>query len=537
MDRRGFLFGTSLTAAAVAVGLSGCSDQTGQPSSREAGSGELPTRVPFESVKPDLPEIEGGVPPAYFAYPTKPVKREGFPHQGASGPISALLQGNAAVTPRDSNAWWKKLEEASGFNFNIASVVSADYTAKFQVTLAGGDVPDLVQIVNVPGLPGVLDKYFADLTPYLAGDAIKEYPGLASIPTDTWKISQLNGKIWGVAQPRPPAGIIPSYRGDLFAKFGINEPPELRDGQDFLDLCAQVSDAKNSIFAMGARPAGWMVPTMLEMMEAPNQWQDEGGKLTHVWETEIMKDALDQVAQMFKKGYLHPDSASAGAENYTWWQSGRTSIYIQSFAGWSGYAKQFPDWKLDVLTLPKWSGGGMATKQLNVAGYGAYVAIKKGSEERVKELLKFCDFVASPFGTEEQFLLSFGIEGTDYKKEGGGDPVALPAATTNSPPGLGYIGGQSSAVIYTPNSKEIVQKQYDYLKKVLPGGIQNPVLGLYSEASVTSGAAAATEVQATMDEIVIGRKPVSDWDAQIDRWRSQSGDQQRTEYQEALQKK
>ena len=80
MDRRGFIFGTSLTAAAVAVGLSGCTDQTGQPSSREAGSGELPTRVPFTSVKPDLPEVEGGVPAAYFKYPENPVKREGFPH-------------------------------------------------------------------------------------------------------------------------------------------------------------------------------------------------------------------------------------------------------------------------------------------------------------------------------------------------------------------------------------------------------------------------------------------------------------------------
>src|SRR5690606_34164263 len=190
-------------AAAVAAGLSGCTEQSGQPSVREAGSGDLPTRMPFESVEPDLPEVEGGVPAAYFKYPAEPVKREGFPYEGASGPISALLQGNAAVTPRDSNQWWQKLQEASGFDFTIASVVSADYQNKLQVTLAGGDVPDLVQIVNVPGLPNVLDKFFADLTPYLAGDAIKEYPGLASIPTETWKISQLNGKIWGIAQPRP----------------------------------------------------------------------------------------------------------------------------------------------------------------------------------------------------------------------------------------------------------------------------------------------------------------------------------------------
>lgn len=535
MDRRRFLFGTSLTAAAVAAGLSGCTDQTGQPSSREAGSGELPTRIPFASVKPDLPEAAGGVPPAYFSYPPSPVKREEFPHQGASGPITALLQGNAAVTPKGSNKWWQKLEEASGFTFNISSAMSADYQPKLQVTLAGGDVPDLVQIVNVPGLPGVLDKFFTDLTPYLAGDAIKEYPGLAAIPTDTWKISQVNGKIWGIAQPRPPAGSVASYRGDLFAKFGINEPPELRDGQDFLDVCEQVTDAQNSIFAMGADPAGWMMPAMLEMMGAPNQWQNEGGKLTHVYELPVMKDALDQVAQMFKKSYLHPDSASAGAENYTWWQSGRTSIYIQSFAGWGGYARQFPDWDLNVLTLPKWDGGGPAAKHLSVAGYGAYIAIKKGSEERVKELLRFCDFIASPFGTEEQFLVGYGVEGTHFKREGA-EPVALPAAQSDVPPGLAYIGAQGSAVVYTPNNKEIVQKQYDFLKTVLPTGVQNPTLGLYSEAAVTSGASALKTINDFQKEIIIGRKPLSDWDAQVERWRKETGDQQRQEFQEALQK-
>lgn len=536
MDRRGFLFGTSLTAAALAVGLSGCTDQTGQPSSREAGSGEMPTRVPFESAKPDLPELDGGVPPAYFTFPADPVKRDGFPYQGASGPITALLQGNAAGTPRDSNPWWKKLEEASGFGFTIASVVSADYQAKLQVTLAGGDIPDLVQMVNVPGLPGVLDKYFADLSPYLSGDAIKEYPGLASIPTETWKIPMVNGKLWGIAQPRPPAGRIASYRGDLFAKYGITEPPDLRDGQDFLEVCKQVSDPKNSIYAMGADPAGWMMPAMLEMMGAPNVWSEEGGKFTHQYETEVFKAALDQVTQMFKAGYLHPDSASAGAENYTWWQGGRTSIYIQSIAGWSGYAKQFPAWNLDVLTLPKWEGDGPADKHLLEAGYGAYVAIKKGSEDRIKELLRFADFVASPFGTQEQLLLGYGVEGTHFKLENG-EPVSLPAALTDGPPGLGYLGAQGSAVVYTPNSKVIVQKQYDYLKTVLPTGVDNPSRGLYSEASVTSGASASTAINDLQKEIIIGRKPLSDWDAGVQRWLSETGDQQRTDYQEALQKK
>lgn len=534
MDRRRFLFGaTAATATAALPGMSGCADQGGHPTAQESGSGILPTRIPFSAGTADLPEAAGGVPAGYFSYPADPVERSEFPHEGAA-PITTLLQGAASVSARDRNVWWQRIEEASGFSFGLNPVQASDYQAKFQVTLAGGEVPDLVQIVGVPGLPNVLNRYFTDLTDYLAGDAIKDYPGLASIPTETWRIPQVNGRIWGIAQPRPPAGRIASYRGDLFAQFGIDEPPDLRDGQDFVELCAQVTDASRAVFALGADLASWILPAMLEMMGGPNKWAQEGDSFTHEYESEQMKAALDQMARLVKKGLLHPDSASAGSENYTWWQSGKTSIYLQSFAGWAAYARVNPNWQLDVLTLPKWDGGGPARKHLGVAGYPAYVAIKKASEDRVRELLRFADFVASPFGTVEQLLVNDGVEGRHYTLNGT-DPVATPEAKVDLPTGLAYLGGQSAAVLYTSGDRTIVQKQYDYLKAVLPTGVTNPTESLFSEASTTTGSAARRNLRDLQTQIIIGRKSLSDWDAAVDRWRQETGDQQRREFQEALQ--
>ncbi|WP_152363034.1 extracellular solute-binding protein [Microlunatus speluncae] len=531
MDRRGFLAGATLAAA----GLAGCTDQTG-PVRQERGSGELPTRVPFAAGEPDLPEAAGGVPAGYFSYPAEPQPRKGFPYREASAPITTLLQGTAAVAPKERNPWWQRIERESGFSFALNPVQSADYQAKFQVTLAGGEVPDLVQIVGVPGLPNVLDKYFTDLTDFLAGDAIAEYPGLAAIPTETWKIGQVNGRLWGIAQPRPPAGRICSYRGDLFARHGITAAPELRDGQDFLDLCRQLSDPGRAVFALGANLAGWILPAMLEMVGAPNDWALEGETFTHAYETEQMKQALDLTLQLFRKQYVHPDSPSAGAENYTWWQGGQTSLYLQSFSGWGTYARVNPDWRLGALTLPKWDGGGPAAKHLSVAGYTAFVAIKKASDERVREILRFADFVASPFGSSGELLINYGVEGTHYTLTGS-DPIATAAAKTDLPTGLNYLGGQSSAVIYTPGDREIVQQQYDYLKAVLPTGVKNPTEGLFSDTSSTSGSSARRAINDLQTQIVIGRKPLSEWDAAVDRWRRETGDQQRRDYQEALQRR
>ena len=63
----------------------------------------------------------------------------------------------------------------------------ADYFGtKLQVTIAGGELPDLFFIIADPGItlvPEFFNAKVADLTPHLSGDAVKDYPNLAAIPT------------------------------------------------------------------------------------------------------------------------------------------------------------------------------------------------------------------------------------------------------------------------------------------------------------------------------------------------------------------
>ena len=274
MDRRGFVFGTTLAAAALAAGLSGCTDQTG-PTQRDRGSGELPTRVPHQVGEPDLPEIEGGVPAGYFGYPAEPEPRDGFPYQGASAPITPCCRATPRWPPGTGTPGGSRSNSNRGFAFDLNPVQSSEYQAKLQVTLAGGDLPDLVQIVSVPGLPNVLDKFFADLTDHLAGDAIKEFPGLASIPTDAWKIGQVNGRIWGIAAaaaagrpdlqlPRRPVRGVRHHRAAGAARrSGL--PRSLRPGDR--------SETRPGSRSGPTWPA-WILPAMLEMYGAPNEWAD-----------------------------------------------------------------------------------------------------------------------------------------------------------------------------------------------------------------------------------------------------------------------
>jgi putative aldouronate transport system substrate-binding protein len=518
----------------IAGSTGGGASTTAGGSSASGGGSSIPTYVPYTGVKPDLPAGEHGVPAGFYHYPSNPVTfTSGVPGKG--GKLNIMTQATSIATPEDKNSWWQGINKALGVDIQLHFTPSADYLQKFQVTIAGGLQDDIALWQTVANTPGVLAKDFCDLTPYLAGDAIKEYPGLASIPTATWQyIPTINGKIWGIPQPRNPAGNIASTRGDLLEKFGIKEnSPVLNSGQEFLDLCKQLTDKKGGKYAIGEQPNSWVLAAMLEMMEAPNLngWAQTGGKFTSVNEMDQMKDAITQVKTMWDAGYIHPDSFTTPGQNFTWWSGGITTIYFQNVAGW-GYANTYPDWNMGVIILPKWNGGGAARKNLGLPGYGAFAAFKKADDARIKELLAICNYIAAPFGTKEYLLINYGVENVDYTIKDG-DPIKTDKGKTETPSGLSYVGGQSGASLYFPGNKALVDVAHEHLTKVLPTGYADPTWGLYSETNSTKGATANKTLSDASADIIQGRKSISDWDDLVSSWRKAAGDAMRSEYEEA----
>src|SRR5699024_542683 len=138
---------------------------------------------------------------------------------------------------------------------------------------------------------GALQKYFTDLGPYLAGDAVKEYPALAAIPSLAWKTPTINGTLFGVPQPRIPASYTLGVREDIFADKGLKA--EISTGQDLLDLFKELTDSRNNHWAFGQDPM-WLLRLVLEMHGVPNganAWSEEDGKFTAMYEADGAKDS------------------------------------------------------------------------------------------------------------------------------------------------------------------------------------------------------------------------------------------------------
>ncbi|WP_179228984.1 extracellular solute-binding protein [Parenemella sanctibonifatiensis] len=520
LDRRSFIGGAAALATG-ALALSACSTDT-EPTSQEPPAKQAeqvrPSYKAYSQTEPDVVgDPEKGIADAYWTFPN-PVPERGLSLPEIA-PISFLTQGNAPPTARENNRRWKDLEEATGAEWNITFGGYTEYDAKFQTTVAGGDLPEFVQIVSVPRQPELLESQFVDLTEYLAGDKVLEYEGLAAIPSTAWDVSILNGRLWGIPQARIPAGrVMRTSKANLDAA-GIDFMPEPSDYEELEAMFAEVTDKAGNKFAMGAQPVSWFMNLVLEAMGAPNGWRvNDDGTFVHSNETEECTAALEYVKKIWDAGYFHPNSFSEPQNNGQWWKAEVTTFYVEGFLGGVQLKEFGADRETGLMVNPKFDGGGVPVKHLGAAAYYAPIGIsKQDSEERIRELLAVADYLASPYGTKEYCRAVSGVEGVHWEMTEAG-PSAITEANKNEPGMTSYLGAQSSAVFKGP--EKIGQMQLDVANKIMDQGEKNAADGLYNEHAVNAKPA-DTRILDVKNNIIQGRQPMSDWPAAVEEWKKE----------------
>ena len=151
----------------------------------------------------------------------------------------------APPPPVDQNAAWQAVNKYLNVNLKLQMVPTADYASAVNVVLAGADLPDFIYnptttqpLGVIAALPQFARGKCADLTPFLSGDAIKEFPNLASFSTYTWRSGVVDGKIYAIPSARAPIGTTLAYRKDLFDKAGIQMTNAPKDADDTERLIA-----------------------------------------------------------------------------------------------------------------------------------------------------------------------------------------------------------------------------------------------------------------------------------------------------------
>lgn len=535
MDRRGFIRAVGLAGlAAGASALPGCASTSDKNESsgdaRGAKGLTLPTYQRYEGVTPGLPGNADGLPDAFFNYPRPAVQGIDDP-PGSGDPITIVTQSANVPPAQDKNSYWQGLNDRLGVKLDIDFTPVESYTARLQTLLAGGQLPELVSIVpGLPRLPDVVNAEFANLTDFLSGDAILEYPFLANYAPLTWRSSVYNGRI-AVIPTVPFVGTgYTVTRLDHITPTGL--PAQPTSAEEFFELSVAVTNKNENIYAFSRPPSIVHALIVSPMFGAPYSWDvDDEGSFVRDVETDEYVEALEFVKRMWEAGVFHPD-AFTGLPEPELFKGGKIAFGIvgsldyQQFVGVSGL-------ELGFMAPPKSDGTGMARKTLTASPFRMAGIRKDVPDNRIKEILGVMNWLAAPFGTEEYLYRFWGAEGKHHTwDEELQVPVGNATLDTEALTLLEFLV-MTNRALFDPGHDNITKAFYEIQADMIENGQFSAADGLFSETNDRNGANIEKPLADARDAIIQGRRPLSDWSKAVDDWRKAGGDTIRSEYERA----
>ncbi|MDQ0792799.1 extracellular solute-binding protein [Streptomyces sp. B1I3] len=540
-SRRSFLASGAFAAVAVAGGaplLAACGGSgSGSAGKEGTTTGKalkkiLPSYAPSNLVQPDVPGVNGSS-PGFTKLPDPLVTSvKSAPGKGTSFRVMTPLWG---TVPKKDNPYYTAVNKAVGAKLNFDPQDGNTYQEKIGAVLAGSDIPDVMTIPgwNMQGqIRNAITAKFADLGPYLAGDAVKKYPNLANIPTGAWQYSVFGGKLRGLPMPNPVIGNAFFYRKDLI---GSGALPASAD--DLLAFGKEYTAPKSKVWAFDDL---WTcVQKIFGLLpDAPHYWRLEDGKLVHKIETQEYREALAFHRKLHDGGYVHPDAeANKDADSKIRFTSGHVLMYNDGTGGWKGMVTEQkaanPKFDMQALDFFAADGGKPVLWQDDPAGIFTFIS-KNLPKEKIEEFLGIADFAAAPYGTEEFMLTNYGVEGTHYKVEGG-VPTFTPKGIEEAQPAtLLYVTSPPHTIAF-PDEPQLVKDYAGWMARQAPH-VRKPLFFGMQVVEPQRFASLYTPFDDLQKDIRRGRKKVSDIDSAVTTWKNSGGDKLRDWYQDLLEK-
>ena len=402
----------------------------------------------------------------------------------------------------------QELDKRLGVNLKLDITTISDYNTKFNTLVAGSNLPDVFWVGQTPNLVDFLQQSAADLTPYLAGDAVKNYPNLANLNTNTWKGAIFGGAIMGLPSPLGAMGnIIQINKTRWDAEIGADVRP--KNAEDLKRMLVQLTNPQQNKWAMGSGstdPYGVLTGWFSMMYGAPNGWGMENGKLVNYKETEAFKQSIVYLRDLVAAGVFHPKAATYDAV------AAKGDNLVGQFVGIQGtfYGNHVDMWNRGAAANPKVNftllepishNGGQVVNWLSAyiwprsaIGPGIW-AFKKAPKERIEELLRVWNWICGPFGSQERLLWEYGVEGVDWNRGPDGNIVQTQRGAADSTFVPIRFGPHSPDMLYNPATPDYGPTMQKLEQTMIPLGIMDATVGIYSPTDGAQGRAAELDVR------------------------------------------
>ncbi|ANE45762.1 ABC transporter substrate-binding protein [Paenibacillus swuensis] len=430
--------------------------------------------------------------------------------------------------PQNDNPVELEMEKRTNTKMDVTFVPANNYGDKIKVTLASGDIPDVMLttwIYDSVVLSAIKQGAFWDLTPYL-----KDYPNLLkTYPKESIDNTKVNGKVYGLPRPRPLVGGqgFPALRKDWLDKVGLQVPQTMDELYTVLKAFTEQdpdgNGKKDTYGFIGSVTESWVDKLVFveDVFAGYNGiYYPKDGKMLYRDLLPSTREALVWLNKAYKEGVLAPDFAVIkNSQVLDYAKQGKVGMIPTAMD-----ANVIGDWltavqpnapKAEIVHVPTLVSPATGNKYYPKEGghFGNYMISKKVSEEKLKDILAFFDYGASQEGMD---LANFGFDPSHYKENAEGQKEITDE--------FKKIGGSSYKNIWTlvnPYSrltpkpgypKEYYARDVKVVEERLSVGTYLNTNGVESETEVKYGPEIGKKIHDMKMKVIVGKESLENWD-------------------------
>ncbi|MDF2926933.1 MAG: extracellular solute-binding protein family 1 [Paenibacillaceae bacterium] len=423
----------------------------------------------------------------------------------------------------DDNPIKQAIEKATNSKLNIQWVSGNNYADKLNVTLASGDISNLI-LINDPFIPvfrnAVAQGAFWDLTPY-----IKDYPNLSTKVSETaWELTKMeDGKNYGVPRPRPSeADSFFVLRKDWLDQAGLKEPKTTDELYQVLKAFAEKDPDKNgkndtvpfAAYLNAPVDMGALLQLENSFTGVNGKWKYKDGGLVNFNFLPEMRQAIEFEKKLYDEKLIPEDFASLKlSQANDLFKAGKSGALMEKSGTMNGYydiLKKLDANFKDIYFYPLTSLNGYNPKG---PGFSGILAIPKSvSEEKMKQILKLID----TWMNDDVFTFQKnGIEGIHYKMENGKmiiDEEAKASSTASNFNQIVYVADPYDSATKNYFSQEADKLYRSIQDERAKSSVEDISIGLYSPTAQKFLPEFDKSVIDLKTKIILGREPITAWD-------------------------
>ncbi|MCU6792730.1 extracellular solute-binding protein [Paenibacillus sp. WQ 127069] len=453
--------------------------------------------------------------------------------------MTMMSQYESAEPPTADNPVVRHIEEVTNTKLNITWVLNSNYTDKLNVTMASGDLPQALLVVNTQDtviVNAAQNGFFWDVEPYL-----KDYPNLSKLDKDTLNNTRINGKIYGIYRGRYAERIVLFFRQDWLNNVGIKEAPKTVD--DYYKVLKAFTyndpdkDGKQNTWGI-TENKDLGTYTFPLLFGAPNNWGYINNEVVPDFSTKEYMDYLKFMKKLYDEKILNQDFATVPGQKVSDdWNQGKIGIrgnIAENYRGesFSYLGKTLPG--ADVHIIPALvSTTGQKRVQKSSGFLGMYMFPKSSvkTEADLKQVLSFFDKMADDKLVKNVMM---GVEGVHYKEENGIPKIVDDPKYNKEVVPVVHL---ASRLQFINNGAPLAKEAEDAMKEIKQYGVPNVTDGIIlSDDSKKKLSTNKKIIDDAKIKFIMGVIDEAGFNKDLDRWKQAGGNDVIKEYTELYKK-